>query len=153
MKNILVLLAVSMVAVGAQAAKVGPAGCGLGNVVFGKSNQVLASTTNGTGMQTFGISSGTSNCVDGGRTARLENFINVNQVALANEAARGEGETIVGLAQILGCQNATALGSALKANYTDVFSRPEASSVEVSNGVQNVIQKNFELNRTCGVEA
>src|SRR5690348_11977029 len=49
----------------------GMAGCGLGSLVFGPNDapvaQVLAATTNGTfASQTFGISSGTSNCFSGG---------------------------------------------------------------------------------------
>src|SRR5437868_47659 len=49
----------------------GMAGCGLGSLLFGPVNepfaQVLAATTNATfATQTFGITSGTSNCVSGG---------------------------------------------------------------------------------------
>ena len=45
----------------------GAAGCGLGSFVFGDNNswwaQTLGATTNGTsGSQTFGITTGTSNC-------------------------------------------------------------------------------------------
>src|SRR3954464_7446787 len=46
----------------------GTAGCGLGSLVFGDQKgaiQILAATTNTTfGTQTFGITTGTSNCVD-----------------------------------------------------------------------------------------
>ena len=48
----------------------GPAGCGLGSMIFEPDSgftQVFAATTNGTsGNQTFGITSGTSNCASGG---------------------------------------------------------------------------------------
>src|SRR3954469_2639303 len=52
----------------------GMAGCGLGSLIFGPVNspgaQILAATTNSTfGSQTFGITSGTSNCVSGGVVA------------------------------------------------------------------------------------
>ena len=47
------------------AAKYGPAGCGLGSMIFDPDSgftQIFAATTNGTsGNQTFGISTGTSN--------------------------------------------------------------------------------------------
>ena len=50
----------------AFAAGYGDAGCGLGSIVFGSEQggvQVLAATTNGTFYsQTFGITTGTSNC-------------------------------------------------------------------------------------------
>ena len=45
------------------------AGCGLGALVFKENTmgmQILASTTNYIGMQTFAITSGTSNCSSGG---------------------------------------------------------------------------------------
>jgi hypothetical protein len=150
MKHILTIAA--LLTFGAVAnAKVGPAGCGLGNVVFGKDTQILAATTNGTsGNQTFGITSGTSNCTAGGGVAQLESFIEVNQVALANDVARGEGETITTLAAILGCNDASKLGTELKGNYQDIFSRPAATPAELSNGVQNAVEKNAELSKSCG---
>jgi len=59
----------------AHAQPYGMAGCGLGSIAFGNDQtmfkQVLAATTNGTfGTQTFGITSGTSNCVSGGDQGR-----------------------------------------------------------------------------------
>src|SRR3954469_775685 len=74
----------------------GLAGCGLGSMVFGDqkgSIQILAATTNSTfGSQTFGITSGTSNCVDSGPgTSGARIFIEGNREALAKDAARGSG--------------------------------------------------------------
>lgn len=150
MKKLLALAALASLSSMASAA-IGPAGCGLGNVVFGKESQIFAATTNGSfGNQTFGITSGTSNCGGAGGMARLENFIEINQVALANDVARGQGETIEGLAQILGCSNSTQLGAELKANYSNVFGRPSATASELTSGVKNAVQKNVELNRSCG---
>ncbi len=54
----------------ASAAPYGTAGCGLGSIVIGSKPgmmQIFAATTNGTSAsQSFGITSGTSNCVDHG---------------------------------------------------------------------------------------
>src|SRR4051812_44427690 len=54
----------------------GMAGCGLGSLAIrdgSKWMQVVAATLNGTGVQTFGISFGTSNCTeDGVATAARE---------------------------------------------------------------------------------
>src|SRR5690348_12703995 len=87
---------------GAFASPVGPAGCGLGNAVFGDQNQVLAATTNGTSLnQMFGITSGTSNCIDSSRSAQMESYINANRVELANDIARGQGETLAGLDNLM----------------------------------------------------
>ena len=151
MKFIYTLLAVMFTAHFAQAQAIGPAGCGLGNMVFGKDMQILAATTNGSsGSQTFGITTGTSNCGSGAMNAQLETFIEVNQVALTNDVARGQGETIASLSQILGCQNSAKLAEALKANYQNVFTSPDASATEISNGVQSVILKDAQLSQSCG---
>lgn len=129
----------------------GMAGCGLGSVVFGDKPgmiQVVAATVNLTGLQTLAISSGTSNCVDEGavRGAKaVPHFIEVNKVALAKDAARGEGETLAGLAHLMGCDSKN-LGSALKQNYNQVFSTMEPSAIE--SNITNIIVKN--KSQACG---
>jgi hypothetical protein len=90
--------------------KYGMAGCGLGSMAFGentKLNQVLAATTNGTfGTQTFGITSGTSNCTSGG-VAKIEKetemFVEVNYDVLQKEISQGKGETLNSFASLMGC--------------------------------------------------
>lgn len=123
----------------AQAADIGTAGCGLGNVVMGTDNQIFAATTNGTsGNQTFGITSGTSNCVDGHRMAQLNNYVESNKIALAKEAARGEGETLAGLTQIVGCKS--EFGSKIKNHYKQIFSTD--STQDISTKIMVVAQNN-----------
>ncbi len=117
----------------------GTAGCGLGSMAFGSQPggvQILAATTNGTvGSQTFGITSGTSNC--GKSLFALEGtkiFIEGNREALAKDAARGQGETIVALRHIAACQAESAeLGKALQQNFTTLF--PAASTEQVRDQV------------------
>lgn len=149
MKKILMISALFFS--GAAFADVGPAGCGLGNMMFGgKDSQVLASTTNGTsGNQTFGISSGTSNCVDSSGTAKLESFIEGNRVALETEAARGQGEALESLAQILSCPNAGKVGEALKASHDKVFEQ-NASSSQIGERVREVLKSNQVLCLSLG---
>lgn len=87
----------------------GVAGCGLGSIVFGEKGgmiQVVAATLNSTGGQTFGITTGTSNCGESGKSARANQFIEVNKVSLENDLARGAGESIVALSEVMGCRNA-----------------------------------------------
>src|SRR6476620_4123342 len=75
----------------------GMAGCGLGSLIFGPVNtpgaQILAATTNATfGSQTFGITSGTSNCVSGGVVAldrEQTAFAEVNFNDLKRDMASG----------------------------------------------------------------
>lgn len=119
----------------------GDAGCGLGNQIFGKDdNQVLAATTNGSSYtQFFGISSGTSGCVDDGAMAQNKQvpaFIEVNKVALATDAARGEGETLAGLAQLMGC-SMDQLAPAMKANYNQIFVQSDMNPTSIEAGARS----------------
>jgi len=103
----------------------GPAGCGLGTVLFeGKDGlimHVLAATTNGTsGNQTFGMSTGTLGCEDASEAKiTATNFIQGNRVALANDVARGDGETLntyLALAEI-----PVSAKKSLQNNYGNIF--------------------------------
>lgn len=120
----------------------GLAGCGLGSMIFGDqkgSIQILAATTNGTfGTQTFGITSGTSNCVESSGTQGARTFIEGNREALAKDAARGSGETITTLSAIAGCKDAKALGVALQKRFARLFPGEKTPVEEVS---QNVIKE------------
>jgi hypothetical protein len=105
----------------------GPAGCGLGSVLFeGKDGlvfNVLAATFNGTsGNQTFGMSTGTLGCEDA-QTARVSavSFIEGNTVALSNDIARGNGETLNAYLTIIKKQ--TADKRVLKRNFANIFAK------------------------------
>lgn len=146
-------LTIALLALAGQSAfaqsGVGPAGCGLGNMLLGKDSQIFASTTNGTsGSQTFGITSGTSNCERAGSMAQMTMFVESNRVALSNEAARGQGETVAALSSILGCSDASQLGAEMKANYAEIFANKE-NSIAISRSIQNTLQKNSTLAQTC----
>ncbi len=112
----------------------GMAGCGLGSVVFGDKPgyiQVFAATTNGaSGNQTFGISSGSLNCGESGKSAQTEQFIQLNQVAIENDMARGQGETVQALSQILNCQN-NNFAQSMKSNYQQAFPQGGASAQQI----------------------
>lgn len=149
MKLLFTVLSVLVVSAASHAAKIGPAGCGLGNLIFADQSQVLAATTNGTGIQTFGITSGTSNCVDSSRTAQLENFVEVNKVALANDVSRGQGETLKGLAVILGCVNQNGLNSHLKSEYQNIFKSQDAKASDVSREIEKSIRENTAVAASC----
>lgn len=141
--NKILLLGALIFSGSAFAQGIGPAGCGLGNIVMGgKDSQVLVATLNATGTQTFGITSGTSNCVDSSGTAKLEAFVEGNRVALETEAARGQGETVESLAQILRCPSSEKVGAALKASHSEVFS---GSNAEVSVKVREALKNNEVL--------
>jgi hypothetical protein len=126
-------------------AKIGTAGCGLGNIVFGSKPgliQVVAATLNSTGVQTVGITVGTSNCGGGFSSAQLDNFVEVNQIALANDVSRGNGETVNNVAKILGCSNSQSVNDTLKTNYEVIFPSGEVKAKEVSRNIREVLKNN-----------
>lgn len=129
----------------------GMAGCGLGSVVFGPKPgmiQIVAATLNGTaGNQTFGITFGTSNCdiPEMGHQAAM--FIETNRETLAKEAARGKGETVVGLAYILKCQDAAQFGQSLQKNYESIFTGK--TSYDATRAILNTIDADTQLQASC----
>jgi hypothetical protein len=134
----------------AEANPYGTAGCGLGSIVFGNSPgiiQIFAATTNGTFFtQTFGITSGTSNCIDGGGggpTAAA--FIQTNRQALSKEISRGTGETIANLSTLSGCTDASAVGATLQKNFKSIFPDATVSDTQVSGAVINVLRSDKSL--------
>src|SRR5262245_53055913 len=100
------LVGISVAAPIAQAESgYGTAGCGLGSILFGSKPgivQVLAATTNGSsGNQTFGITTGTSNCEDTASSAQsTKAFVQANREAVSKDIARGQGETISSLSTL-----------------------------------------------------
>lgn len=132
----------------------GLAGCGLGSVVMGKhGGQVSAATTNGTsGNQTFAISSGTLNCLDGATAqvaSRMDQFIIVNHSQVQGDIARGNGETISALSSYMGCaQSSKEIGESLKSNYSTIFSK-DGKANDITDSIINVILNNPELSGKC----
>jgi hypothetical protein len=130
----------------------GVSGCGLGSIVFGPKPgmiQVIAATLNGTaGSQTFGISSGTSNCDIPTMGHEAAMFIETNKEAFRKEAARGQGETINGLAVILNCQDAASFGAKLQQNYPSVM-KEGTSTYEQTRRILDMIKSDSHLTQTC----
>lgn len=134
----------------------GLAGCGLGSQVMGaKDGQIFAGTTNGTfGNQTFGITSGTSNCIGTPTSAkadRMDKYIVANKVRLADDIARGEGETIQGLAQLMNCQQANELGSRLQSKFSTIFESHDMTANQITDRIITVVGQDTALSASCGV--
>lgn len=138
---------------GVRQSQYGPAGCGLGSMLFEPDSgftQIFAATTNGTsGTQTFGISSGTSNCEDtsGGSTS-AQAFVETNRAALAKDIARGRGETISSLSELAGCQDARAVGRRLQKNFKTIFPNAKVSDRQVSETVVGLLKREEKLSCT-----
>ncbi len=134
-------------------AKYGNAGCGLGSMLFTPANgftQVFAATTNGSsGTQTFGISSGSSNCDGAGyQPGSTAAFIQTNRSALAKDIARGKGPTVSGLAELAGCRDTRAVGRTLRKNFKSIFQGAEAADQQVSDSMIQVLKSDSSLQCT-----
>ena len=138
MKKAIILL-VAGFAMSASAAKYGTAGCGLGSMVIGpRGSQVSAATTNGTGVQTVGITLGTSNCSEDGvalRSSEANSFAEANFETLKSEMAQGKGENLEVLASLMGC-NAATMGAAVRSDYGSIFDRSDVTAVQMLDRVE-----------------
>jgi hypothetical protein len=126
----------------------GAAGCGLGSMIFGDQPgimQVLAATTNGTsGNQTFGITSGTSNCEKQPKFAsseRLNEFVLANMDNLAKEVAIGQGESLDTLAELIGiaADKRPSVYAKLQTNFSNIFTSEKVVFADVIDNILAVI--------------
>lgn len=150
MKKLLVMVAVLSLAVAGSAFAAGNAntGCGLGTVIFKDVQnqstlvQVVAATTNGTfGNQTFGITSGTSDCAQPKnivRNERLNEFVQANLDELARDISAGKGETLSTVAELMGVPSAQrgAFNANLQAHFQEIF---PAAGVEFAHVVDTIV--------------
>lgn len=137
----------------------GMAGCGLGSLIFGPINspgaQILASTTNSTfATQTFGITSGTSNCVSGGIVAmdrRQQAFAEVNFGDLKRDMAAGGGEFLTAFGNLLGCDGAAQpkLARVMQADYETLLPSVSTTPDQLVDAVHVRINADPELAGGC----
>ena len=149
MKFLLLVSLVAFSSVAMAAKPYGMAGCGLGNMLFDKNNQVLAATTNGSsGSQTFGISSGTSNCVTASeQTAMIKNFIEANYESLVTDMAKGQGDSVKTLSSFYGC-NSDKFATELKSRYEVVTPKTQNTTQFMVN-INNAIEDSKALSANC----
>ncbi len=134
------------------------AGCGLGSIVFGNEPgavQVLSSTTNSTlGNQTFGITTGTSNCNPAGLVKldkEREVFAEQNYSTLVKEMAMGEGENLDTLAGLYGCSqdSHSAFGSMVQDNFANIVKSDTSTSQEMLSILNSELSGHAVLSQSC----
>jgi opacity protein-like surface antigen len=125
-------------------------GCGLGTMLWeNKADnsslfQAFQATTNGTsGAQTFGISSGTSECQSNSKfvqNEKLIQFVQANMDNLAQDIATGRGETLDTFAEMLGvAPDRTAVFNArLQANFDRIYTSENVVLAEVIDNAVSV---------------
>ena len=145
MKKLLVSVALSASLVsGAFAAANTNTGCGLGSLIIDKQGilwNLFQVTTNHTfGTQTFGITSGTSGCKSGkvAMDSRTQEFVAANMDALSQEIARGNGEHLDTLVELLNVDDKEAFKVALQDNYNKLYANANAQSADVLDGAASL---------------
>lgn len=146
----IIIIALALLSTSAFAAKpYGTAGCGLGSVMIGKDNgQISAATTNGTGTQTFGISSGSSNCITATeQTARIRNFIEGNYESLVTDMAKGRGDSVTTLASFYGCETGV-FATEMKNNYESITPASN-NAVNLMVNINSMMETSPALDSAC----
>lgn len=141
---------------------VGAAGCGPGSVLMRKNSwlsQTFALTTNNYFSIFLGSSvvSGTSNCkgikgfVNNEREQRQFEYVVGNYKDISVQAARGHGESLVGLSMLMGCgeESEGALQKTLKSNYGQFFPESNADPVQLYKELKQVIKSDELLAQSC----
>ena len=128
-------------------------GCGLGALAWqGKADstlfQAFQATTNGTfGSQTFGITSGTSDCAQPAKfvsNERTNEFVVANMDNLAKDIARGQGETLEAFADLLQvpAEQRAEFYQKLQTSFAKIFTSQDVVLANVVDNVATVSAKN-----------
>ncbi len=160
MKKFLFLLASTLLLLAPQAFAGKSSGCGLGSVVFkgssGFISNLSAATTNGTsGNQTFGITSGTSNC-DAGDTVQLQKqrevFVAQNGDLILEDMAKGQGEYLLVYSRMMGCsaQVDARFAQVTQANAGYIFEHSKVAG-DVLSKTREVLTQDQELKSACAL--
>jgi len=124
-------------------------GCGLGSLIFeghdGLISQTCAATFNGTfGNQTFGITTGTSNCEQFETmwaNKKLNTFVAENMDNLAKDIAQGNGEYVNTLAVLIEVPEGERADfySRLQTNFSRIYTSDKVTHVDVLKNIETVM--------------
>lgn len=150
------VVAVAMTSTSVEAKKYGMAGCGLGALVIQTNDktQIFAATSNGIyGNQSFGITSGTSNCTADGVVKQdkvQELFVTMNYDSLGQEMASGKGEKLESLGNLLGCSSdsLSRFGQVTKENYAKLITE-DSTPASVLSAVKSEVKSDKILAKSC----
>lgn len=120
-------------------------GCGFGTEILkgkqGKVFEVLAVTTNGTSASsTFAITSGTSGYKEGAVIGMnsVDLYIAENMDGIANDIAKGDGEYVDTLAQMMKVENKEAFKAKLHDNFNNIYTSKDITAKEVAENIRRI---------------
>ncbi|NJK88712.1 MAG: DUF3015 family protein [Myxococcales bacterium] len=136
----------------------GMAGCGLGSQLFNQNkaiDQILAATTNGSfGTQTFGITSGTSNCTQGGVAVEVKQqgaFFETNFREIQADAARGGGDYLAAMGALMGCDREVlpVVFETARRDFDQVFPNETIAPMDAFVSFKGSMKGRSELAEKC----
>jgi hypothetical protein len=137
--------------VGISSANQNNTGCGLGSIIFkgqdGLMSQTCAATFNGIyGNQTFGITTGTSNCQKATSLTsneKLDKFVSDNMDNLAVDISKGSGEYLSTLAVLLDTPvpERPALYQRLQTSFSQIYTSESVTHLDVLNNIEKVLNQ------------
>lgn len=150
-------LAMSAGAAYAKSSSQNDAGCGLGGMLV-KDNiawqQVVAAFLNGTGMQTFAISTGTSGCQSGGlgKTAQARrDFVAANYRDLSRQIAAGGGEYVASLSSLMGCSSSADFAKFAQSKYEALFPSTGTQPEAMLQNLWSEMAKDTTMSVSCNI--
>lgn len=132
-------------------------GCGFGWQVAPKQSLVSSFTRaaiNATFLNSIAMTLGTSGCAQHSivkNEMKGIHYAEANLDSLVVEMARGNGEFLVGFAEVFGCQNANAFGSMVQNKYQQVVPSSDVNGVELYNNVKKEILNDAVLSKSCSI--
>lgn len=151
MNKFVIMLTTAMIASAGYSATIRDnCGCGLGTMALGDEEPTVFSQTAATflnglcGNQTFGITSGTMDCVPAPGVVyneRVKEFINGNVDQLAMDIAIGQGESLNSLADLMevSAKDRPVLYTKLQKNFDAIFTAHDLSSDDVTKNLEKVV--------------
>ncbi|QSA97200.1 DUF3015 family protein [Methylococcus sp. EFPC2] len=129
-------------------------GCGLGSLLFdgnaGVGAHSVAMTTNGFLFNnTFGMSSGTLGC-DSSQPVRYKGerlYISANMTKLAQDMSRGGGETLAGLAELMGVAESdkAAFYALARTHFESIYAHESVTSDQVTDALVGLMKADTVL--------
>lgn len=154
MKKVLLVCLVVLITANVSFAKARKnSGCGLGAMLINPNNDTLIGNLamtflNGTfGTQTFGITTGTSECdkpTNFAKNERLHEFVVANMDNLAKDIVVGKGETLDSFAELLNIpvEQRPAFYAKLHDSFIKIFTSENVQMAEVIDNVVLEMTKN-----------
>lgn len=139
----------------ASADDAGP-GCGVGSIIFegesGVGPNILAATTNQFVGQTYSMTSNTLGCdttIPIGSNPAVAIYLDENLDSVAQDMARGEGEALVSLAQVIGISPAEQpeFFSTVQSQFDTIFAGEQVTRGSVMQNLYAVLEKNENLSK------